>query len=173
MEGRLYSVESLIKDTIACQMFTVWSKNKSRVQTSFASKGSHAYKRINKKILSHAKTHSEVNIFSSKKAKNDSSFDGSASRNDSMDRKDSSDSVDQKYVQMPRRNKKLGGTMSDANQSIDKTRRKRRMFLSGYRVTENSNMSQCYSDNGYDDEDDISENDLSSGSDYLNKIDDI
>jgi hypothetical protein len=46
------------------------------------------------------------------------------------------------------------------------------MFFSGYRVTEGSNMSH-QSDGGYDDEDYGSEGELSSGSDYLNKIDDI
>jgi hypothetical protein len=31
MENRVFQVEALIKDPIACQMFGVWSKNKSRV----------------------------------------------------------------------------------------------------------------------------------------------
>lgn len=67
--------------------------------------------------------------------------------------------------------------MSDANTSLSiaKKRKNKRVFLSGYRVTENLGPLSAQSDTGYDEEYQYGseDHDLSSGSDYLNKIDDI
>jgi hypothetical protein len=60
--------------------------------------------------------------------------------------------------------------MSDAlNTTIDKKKRLRRIFLSGYRVNENSGGLSAQSENGYDEEEQYCSEDheLSSGSDYL------
>jgi hypothetical protein len=109
--------------------------------------------------------------------KSDTSFNDSGSvRSGSNDRRNSSNSIDKKFGQLIR--PKVAGTMSDAlYTSIDKKKKNKRVFMSGYRVTEpheNSCLS-AMSDTGYDEEYQYGseEHDLSSGSDYLNKIDDI
>ena len=94
-------------------------------------------------------------------SKGDSSFNGSDSPRSGSP---GGSSVEKKV----KRNKT--GTMSDANRSIDKKRRRDRAFLSGYRVRETP--VSAASDGGYDDEEYGSESQeaASSASDYLGKI---